>query len=87
MDDRVIRKMIQYADWLSEAEKETRQLNTGQQFLLSDLYQGYKWKQLSKADRSFLGNLFLRAVQSGEIKGVRWRCRNCEGNVYEVYEE
>ena len=65
--------MIHYADWLSEAEKETRQLNTGQQFLPSDLYQGYKWKQLSKADRSFLGNLFLRAVQSGEIKGVRWR--------------
>lgn len=74
-----------YADWLSEAEKEIRQLNTGQQFILPDLFHGYRWKQLSKADRSFLGNLFLRAVQSGEIKGVRWRCRSNEGNVYEIY--
>lgn len=75
---------MKYADWLSGAKQEIRQLNTGQQFLLSDLFQGYRWKQLSKADRSFLGNLFLRAVQSGEIKGVRWRCRSPEGNVYEV---
>ena len=54
--------ILKYADWLSGAEQEIRQLNTGQQFLLSDLFQGYRWKQLSKADRSFLGNLFLRAV-------------------------
>jgi len=25
----------------------------------------------------FLGNLFLRTVQAGEIKGVRWRYRSC----------
>lgn len=79
--------MFKYAEWLSEAKEEIRKLNTGQQFVFSDLYQGYKWKQLSKADRSFLGNLFLRAVQAREIKGVRWRCRSSEGNVYEVYEE
>lgn len=79
--------IMKYADWLSEAKYEIRKLNTGQQFLLSDLFQGYKWKQLSKADRSFLGNLFLRAVQSGEIKGVRWRCRSTEGNVYEIYND
>lgn len=54
--------ILKYADWLSGAEPEIRQLNTGQQFLLSDLFQGYRWKQLSKADRSFLGDLFLRAV-------------------------
>lgn len=75
------------ADWLSEAKEEIKQLNTGQQFILSDLFQGYRWKQLSKADRSFFGNLFLRAVQAGEIKGVRWQYRCSEGNVYEVYEE
>lgn len=46
--------MIYYADWLSEAKEEIKKLNTGQQFVLSDLYQGYKWKQLSKADRSFV---------------------------------
>lgn len=79
--------MIKYADWLSEVKEELRQLNTGQQFMFSDLFKGNRWKQLSRADRSFLGNLFLRAVQSGEIKGVRWRCRSSEGNVYEVYEE
>ena len=76
--------ILKYADWLSEAEKEIRQLNTGQQFILSDLFQGYKWKRLSKADRSFLGNLFLRTVWAGDIKGVRWRCRSSEGNVYEI---
>lgn len=37
-----VRMMIHYADWLSEAEKEIRQLNTGQQFILPDLFQGYK---------------------------------------------
>lgn len=38
--------ILKYADWLSGAEQEIRQLNTGQQFLLSDLFQGYRWKQL-----------------------------------------
>lgn len=33
MDNRV-RKMIHYADWLSEAEQEIRQLNTGRQFFV-----------------------------------------------------
>ncbi len=54
-----ISKMIDYADWLSEAKEEIKQLNTGQQFILSDLFQRYRWKQLSRADWSFMGNLFL----------------------------
>ena len=33
--------ILKYADWLSEAEKEIRQLNTGQQFILPDLFEYY----------------------------------------------
>lgn len=47
---------------LEEAIKETRNLNTGEIFLVRDLFMGYFWNRIPHGDRLLLGILFLNYV-------------------------
>ena len=44
---------------LALAIHETESLDKGEEFLLSDLFKGYKWKRIQVRDRLLLGSLFL----------------------------
>jgi hypothetical protein len=71
------------ADWLSSARKEILKLNTGQQFVLSDLFTGIAWKQMSGPDQSFLGNLFLWEVNAGKIEAYHNHIPSQKGSTSE----
>lgn len=47
---------------LKKAWKETKKLNESEQFLLKDLFKGYKWNRLAIEQRAALGKLFLDKV-------------------------
>jgi hypothetical protein len=56
---------------LKDAISEVNNVNTDDgEFLVKELFKGYEWKRISKADRMRLGTLFLYSVQSGNIEGV-----------------
>ena len=45
-------------------------LQTSDEFLISDLFKGYEWKKIAKADRLWLGREFLNKVKNNEIKNI-----------------
>lgn len=47
---------------VEEAVKETDNLETGEIFLVKDLFKGYVWNRLAVRDRHLLGILFLNYV-------------------------
>lgn len=38
--------------------------------MISDLFKGYEWKKIAKADRLWLGREFLNRVKNNEIKNI-----------------
>lgn len=51
-------------DLLQKAIEETSNLNTGEIFLVRDLFKGYEWNRISRSDRLLLGTLFLNYVNT-----------------------
>ncbi len=44
---------------LTTAKNELKQLNSGDIFIVRDLFKGYEWNREAKTDRLTLGTLFL----------------------------
>ena len=55
--------MYDVNEMLIEAIKETGSLNTGEIFLVRELFMGYKWNRIPHKDRLLLGILFLNHVK------------------------
>lgn len=56
---------------LKDAIAEVNNLTSDDgEFLVKELFKGYEWKRISKADRMRLGTLFLYSVQNGTINSV-----------------
>ena len=53
-------------DLLQIAIEETINLESGEKFLLKDLFKGYEWNRILRKDRLLLGTLFLNFVNSKE---------------------
>ncbi|MEG0260264.1 MAG: single-stranded DNA-binding protein [Lysinibacillus sp.] len=61
--------MINKVDCVKEAINEVSRINTGETFLVKDLFKGYEWNRLAIGDRRLLGTLFLNEVRHGKLKG------------------
>lgn len=59
--------MYEMRNLLDSAIDETRKVNSGEKFLLKDLFKGYEWNRISRSDRLLLGTLFLNHVNTSEI--------------------
>lgn len=53
-------------DLLNQAIEEANNLNSGEIFLVKDLFKGYVWKRIPVKDRLLLGTLFLNYVNTFE---------------------
>ncbi|MFD0944689.1 single-stranded DNA-binding protein [Savagea faecisuis] len=54
-------------DLIKKALKEVDQLEKGETFFLSDLFKGYEWKRIDRAQRLQLGRDFLEYVRKENI--------------------
>lgn len=57
-------------DLFNQLVNELSYLQTNDEFLISDLFKGYEWKKIAKADRLWLGRKFLNRVKNNEIKNI-----------------
>lgn len=48
---------------LEYAIQEVRELNSGEVFLVRELFKGYLWNRIPRKDRLLLGTLFLNWTQ------------------------
>jgi uncharacterized protein (DUF1015 family) len=55
---------------LVKAIEELKNLISGEEFLVKDLFKGYEWNRIAKNDRLRLGILFLNEVTSNEELGI-----------------
>lgn len=55
-------------DCLKHAITEITQLNSGEEFLVKDLFKGYEWNRLGIGERRTLGSLFLNEVKNGHLQ-------------------
>ncbi len=56
--------MVDINNLLNQAISESRNLNTGETFLVKDLFKGYEWNRIPRNTRLLLGTLFLNAVKN-----------------------
>ena len=59
--------MLNANELLEIAKDETKNLISGEVFLLRDLFKGYEWNRISRSNRLLLGTLFLNYVKSADI--------------------
>lgn len=52
---------------LDKVKCELQYLETGEVFLVRDLFKGYEWNRISRSNRLLLGTLFLNHVKSDNI--------------------
>ena len=58
-------------DLLESAKEEIKNLDKGDTFVVKDLFKGYEWNKIARADRLRLGVLFLSWVQGDGKKLVK----------------
>ena len=58
-------------DLLESAKEEIKNLDKGDIFVVKDLFKGYEWNKIARADRLRLGVLFLSWVQGDGKKLVK----------------
>jgi len=58
-------------DLLETAKEEIKNLDKGDMFVVKDLFKGYEWNKIARADRLRLGVLFLSWVQGDGKKLVK----------------
>lgn len=56
---------------LESAKEEIKNLDKGDMFVVKDLFKGYEWNKIARADRLRLGVLFLSWVQGDGKKLVK----------------
>ncbi|WP_313755979.1 MULTISPECIES: single-stranded DNA-binding protein [Tissierella] len=59
--------MLNANELLEIAKDETKNLISGEVFLLRDLFKGYEWNRISRSNRLLLGTLFLNYIKSTDI--------------------
>ena len=59
---------IPVTDLLKQAIAELKNLEDGEYFLVRDLFRGYEWNRIPRADRLLLGTLFLTHVTTTPTK-------------------
>jgi hypothetical protein len=52
---------------LNKALLETKNLESGEIFLVRDLFKGYEWNRIERKDRVLLGIFFLNKVKSEKL--------------------
>ena len=62
--------MLNANELLEIAKDETKNLISGEVFLLRDLFKGYEWNRISRTNRLLLGTLFLNYIKSTDTVGV-----------------
>ena len=50
---------------------EVDNLLVNDEFMISDMFKGFVWKKVSKADRLWLGREFLNKVKNNEVKNIK----------------
>lgn len=55
--------MLDVNNLLDKAIAETDNLNSGEVFLVKDLFKGYEWSRIPIKDRLLLGTLFLNHIK------------------------
>lgn len=56
---------------LNQVKAEINNLNSGEIFLVKDLFKGYEWARISINERRNLGSLWLSVVNSDPTLGVQ----------------
>jgi len=56
--------MIDINYLLEQAMLETKNIRSGETFLVKDLFKGYEWNRIPRNTRLLLGTLFLNAVST-----------------------
>ena len=49
---------------LEKAVKETKNVFSGEKFLVKDLFKGYEWNRISRSERLLLGTLYLNYINT-----------------------
>ncbi|MBO0602635.1 single-stranded DNA-binding protein [Sporosarcina sp. E16_3] len=55
---------------LNLAIQEVENLESGEVFLVKDLFKGYEWNRLDTGERRSLGALFLKKVRHDDLQTV-----------------
>lgn len=55
---------------LDIAKDETKKLESGEIFIVRDLFKGYEWNRIERKKRLLLGTLFLHECSGGNIKPI-----------------
>lgn len=67
---------MEYDFWMKKAKDAVNNLQTGSEFTLKELFQGFEWEQLSKGNRIALGKYFKNEVKCGKVDGVIYIAKN-----------
>ncbi|MFK0554643.1 single-stranded DNA-binding protein, partial [Enterococcus lactis] len=59
------------ADLFYQLINELDNLLVNDEFMISDMFKGFVWKKVSKADRLWLGREFLNKVKNNEVKNIK----------------
>jgi len=54
---------MELKDLLNEALKQTKKLNSGESFMVKELFRGIEWNRLDKGLRMNLGRAFLFEIE------------------------
>ena len=55
---------------LDIAKDETKKLESGEIFIVRDLFKGYEWNRIERKKRLLLGTLFLNECFCGDFKPI-----------------
>lgn len=55
---------------LEEAIKQLNHLESGETFIVKDLFRGYMWNRFPRNERLLLGTLFLNYIKTGQSNKV-----------------
>ena len=69
-------------DLLETAKEEIKNLDKGDMFVVKDLFKGYEWNKIARADRLRLGVLFLSWVQGDGKKLLNIEEKTHSGQQY-----
>ena len=59
------------ADLFYQLINELDNLLVNDEFMISDMFKGFVWKKVTKADRLWLGREFLNKVKNNEVKNIK----------------